>query len=149
MNDNQNGVNQPQNQTGIPVPVAPPVGATPPASKIPSLSQMKNSIKPLLKNVFGKLYENKKMFYLVMSLLGLIVLIIVAGVIYKMSRNLSSRSKVTLTPPPVAETITTNENLTPLEKMENDLKATKVKIDALDVKQLPLTPQIIDYKIKF
>lgn len=76
MND-QITPNQPQNTSPVPT------------SKIPTINQIKNSIGPLMKDVFGKLYENKKAFYLIVGLLGLILLIITIGIIYKMSGNLA------------------------------------------------------------
>src|SRR3989344_120335 len=116
----QNPQNNPP--TGVPgvAPMNPPI-QTP---KIPTACQFKANIGPLIKDVFGKFYQNKKAFYLVAGLLGLILLITIAGVIYKMSGSLSSKEKVTPTPASTVQTTTVNEeNLTPLEKMENDLKA--------------------------
>lgn len=146
MND-QITPNQPQNDS--PVPSVPPANTPPPTSKIPSMNQVKNSIGPLMKDVFGKLYENKRVFYLITSLLGLILLVVIAGVIYKMSDNLAGKAKAVPTVTPEIQTDVVEENLSPLQKLEKDLMNAKVKIDNLDVKQLQLAPPAIDYKVNF
>ncbi|MDP1710198.1 MAG: hypothetical protein Q8L28_01150, partial [bacterium] len=103
MNDNQTTPNQPP--------------------KIPSFAQVKNNIGPLIKDVFGKLYTNKMAFYLVCGAFGLILIILIAGVIYKMSGNIGPKANAT--PMPVSQNQNSQiqeKELSPLDKMDNDLK---------------------------
>ncbi|MEK7470956.1 MAG: hypothetical protein AAB622_03100 [Patescibacteria group bacterium] len=142
--------NQPQNNNvPIEAPTAPQTETV--VSKTPAFKKFKENIGPLMKDVLARVMGNKKMFYLLSGILGLLILIIIVGVIYKISGSFTSKVKVTPTPTATGQNINTvnQENLSPLDKMENDLNGVKIKIDNLDVKQLPLTPPVINYKIKF
>lgn len=119
------------NQTPINQPVAPTL--------------MRPRFSDLLRDIFKKFRENKKLFRLTVIILGIMFIIIVVGSLFSVFRN--QRKPKTLASP-TSQPTKIFENLE-ANKNAEQLKNLKEKILNLDIYQKRLTPPTIDFKVDF
>ncbi len=114
---------------------------------------MKTKINQLISQIkafFQKYYANKKIFWATVIPVGVILLVIILGLLFGNRKN----NKLNIaTPTPQSQNQEAgqqnSQNLDPLINIENNLNKIKGKINDLDIKQLPLAPPIINYRIDF
>jgi uncharacterized membrane protein YvbJ len=130
-----------------------PVNSQPPAtnqqSQVPPVAQRPN-FRQVAKGLFDKIYKNKKIFWLITSLFSIIILIIVAGVIFKLTSNKSAVVQPKTSPTPaVVVTDTQDENKEPLDLAKEELDNLRKKINEFDINQKRLSPPAINFEISF
>lgn len=139
MNDNQ----QPN-----PVPTPTEVTKGNPFNEI--IAKIKLFISPFWQRFTQtKFYTNKKIFYPIAGMFGLMFLIIILGLLF------GNRKPMVVRPTPTPTPITSEviESPTPkgdaLSVIEQKLLDLKSQIDSLDIKQSRLQPPSMDFKISF
>lgn len=124
-----------QNLNTNQAPITPPPAPQPPRPKI----------LDLVKEVAKKIYENKKIFRLMIIVLGILLLVTVAGLIFSAAKN-RGQIKTAVSPTPQA-------TLQASEKNEDEnitkLKLLKEKILNLDIYQKRLSPPSVNFNISF
>jgi uncharacterized membrane protein YvbJ len=130
-----------------------PVNSRPPATnqqgQVPPVAQRPN-FRQVAKGLFDKIYKNKKIFWLITSLFSIIILIIVAGVIFKLTSNKSAVVQPKTSPTPaVVVTDTQDENKEPLDLAKEELDNLRKKINEFDINQKRLSPPAINFEISF
>lgn len=131
-------MNEPNlNTTQVPV--------TPPQPLAPVPTPVKPKVADLVKEIFRKFRENKKLFRIVAVLFVTLFLTIVVGLIFsvlKRNGNLGSSSS----PTPQATTVAEAGEV---DKNAESLKDLKEKIINLDIHQKRLTPPSVNFDISF
>jgi hypothetical protein len=108
-----------------------------------------SKVKPVLINVFNKFYSNKKIFWPVSIVFGILFLVVILGLIFG---NRSSIQKVSKTPTPsptIQATPIASESGDILTSSQNKLKDLKIQIINLDPRQSRLQPPNLNFDIKF
>lgn len=126
--------------------------------QVPNTREVKNDWKtvlstklvPLLKDVGKKIYSNKRIFWLIVTLFSLMFLITVVGVIFG---NKGGKTTQQVLPTPTATPfVQENTQASPsgdiLIDSQTELGKLKNQIKNLDVKQSRLQPPSIDFEIK-
>jgi len=134
------------NQEDQPVPIQP---QSPNQAQIPPVPvQTKPGLRQLAKDMFSKIYANKKIFWLLVSLFSLILLIIIIGTIFKLMGG--------KTPSPVQEETPTPQSVEILEEKKEPLDLAKEELVSLekqtqdfDINQKRLQPPNVNFKIDF
>lgn len=111
---------------------------------------LSTKLLPLLKDVGRKVYSNKKIFWLIITLFSLIFLITIVGIIFGNKRGKTSQQALP-TPtatPVVQENIQASPSGDILIDSQTELNKLKNQIKNLDVKQSKLQPPSVDFEIK-
>ena len=122
--------------------IIPNSAPVPPVSKLAGLKQ-------LAIGFFQKIYQNKKIFWLITALFSLIILITIAGIIFKLTTG--KAAKVTQTPTPVHlnKVNETEEKKEPLDLAKEELETLDARIKGFDINQKRLSPPSVNFKIAF
>jgi len=116
-----------------------------PITPSPVPQPIRPKILDLVKGVAKKMYENKKIFRLMIIILGALLLVTIAGLIFSAAKN-RGQIKIAVSPTPQA-------TLQALEKNEDEnitkLKLLKEKIFNLDIYQKRLSPPSLNFDISF
>lgn len=107
------------------------------------------TIQAKIKEVWNKFYGNKKIFWPVTVVIGLLLLTIIAGLLFgtgKTGARVKSKATPTLSAEATPRATPTSNILTTASDKLTELK--KQIID-LDVYQKRLKPPVINYKIRF
>jgi len=142
--------NQDQN-TNIDTPTQIPVPA-PVETPQPTLTGWKPILlkaKAVLANVFNKFYSNKKIFWPVSIVFGILLLVIVLGLIFGNRGGTQNVSKTPTPTPTIQSTPEASESGDVLTKSQGRLKDLKIQIINLDPKQSRLQPPNLNFDIKF
>lgn len=132
--ENQPNPIQPQNLTQAQVPPVPP--------------QPKPGFKQLAKDMFNKIYANKKLFWILVSLFSLILLIIIIGTIFKLMGGKAPTLVQEETPTPQSIGIP-EEKKEFLDLAKEELIGLEKQIQDFDINQKRLQPPSINFKIDF
>lgn len=126
-----------------PVPAKTPV--------LEKFERIKILLQPFLKDVWNKIYQNKKLFWLFAGILGFIVIIVIVGSIYKLSQKEPSNFQVIKTTPSPQSGFTNKQGkiIDDLTPEENKLYTIKDFLLNFDPWQKRLNPPEIDFKIDF
>ena len=112
-----------------------------------------NPEKPTLKQraifYWTKFYANKKIFWLIVSLFSLIVLITIAGIIFRLMGGGAIKVYQTPTPSPTIEIGVDQEKKKPLDLAKEELIRLENQIKNLDIKQQRLTAPAPNFDIDF
>ena len=142
--------NQDQN-TNIDTPTQIPVPA-PVETPQPTLTGWKPILlkaKAVLANMFNKFYSNKKIFWPVSIVFGILFLVIVLGLIFGNRGGTQNVSKTPTPTPTIQSTPEASESGDVLTKSQIRLKDLKIQIINLDPKQSRLQPPNLNFDIKF
>ncbi len=146
MNEEQVNTNQSQNPVTTPEP--PVVMKQNPIktlwSKLPPKIQ-----SPLIRFSESRIYQNKKIFWLVSGLFGLIFLTLIIGLIFGSKQNNADTAKNYASPSPQSQAVPEPKEQSVLDQIETRLENLKNTINNLDVKQSRLQPQQLDFNISF
>lgn len=120
---------------------APPIPATTPATPVP----VKPRLSDLVKDIFYRFRQNRKIFRLVVTIFIMMFVIIILGIIFSAFKN-GDKSEVVITPTPQTN-IQPGENgddetFTKLDKLKSDIIET-------DIYQKRLTPPSVNFNISF
>lgn len=144
MNDqNQNPSTDTPTQTPVPAPIETPQLA-PTGWKL-----ILSRVKPLLVNVFNKFYSNKKIFWPVSIVFGILFLIIILGLIFGNRGGTQNVSKTPTPSPIIQSTPEATDSGDILTDSQNKLKNLKNQIINLDPRQSRLQPPNLNFDIKF
>lgn len=105
----------------------------------------KPKVGDLVKDVFKKFYQNKKIFWLVVGLFVILVFITIVGLIFSIT-NGQVKKPVTVAPTPQTASIS---KIKSTDETEQALKALKERIFDLDIYQKRLTPPSVKFDIAF
>jgi flagellar biosynthesis/type III secretory pathway M-ring protein FliF/YscJ len=134
------------NQDNQPIPIQPEVPNQ--AQVPPATVQSKPGFKQLAKDMFNKIYTNKKIFWLLVSLFSLILLIIIIGTIFKLMGGKTPTPVQQETPTPQGiETL--EEKKEPLDLAKEELVDLEKQLQDFDINQKRLQPPSINFKIEF
>lgn len=134
------------NQENQPVPVQP---QSPNQAQIsPMPVQTKPGLRQLAKDMFNKIYTNKKIFWLLVSLFSLILLIIIVGSIFKLMGGKTPSPVREETPTPQSVEVP-EEKKEPLDLAKEELSSLEKQIKDFDINQKRLQPPSINFKIDF
>lgn len=144
MNDqNQNtSINTPV-QTPVPAPLETPQ-PTPTGWKL-----VLSRVKPILINIFNKFYSNKKIFWPVSIVFGLLFLVVILGLIFGNRGGIQNVSKTPTPSPIIQATPIASESGDILTSSQNKLKDLKIQIINLDPRQSRLKPPNLNFDIEF
>ncbi len=120
---------------------------TNPQENIPAKTGVnKDKLKELLGEVFSKITANKKLTIVLVSIVSIFVLVIIAGIIFRLV-NSSKQGAAVATPSPEAtpQVILTDES----RANELRLKQLREDIQKIDVNQKYLTPPTLEFEINF
>jgi hypothetical protein len=124
-----------------------------PVSTLVELPSSKNNLiekyKPILIDIFNKIYSKKIVFWLITIFLCIVFLIIISGSIYKNRRTVViPTSKPTSTPfiMPTPTIIISEDFLSVFQEKLNKLKT---QLDELDINQKRLQPPTLNFDVKF
>jgi|GEM_PF-5576605 len=135
-------MNEPIN-TGIskePVTLAPPVPSN-------FLGKIWNRIPQRIKDVLIKFYANKKIFWLVVGSVGLILFTLIMGLVFGIKTPLLAPKN---SPSPLVQsTPEASPSGDILTVTAGRLRELKLEINSIDVAQSRLKPPVINYDIKF
>jgi hypothetical protein len=108
------------------------------------------NIPQILKGAGDKLLANKKLIIFISAgIIGLYVLVLVMGQVFKVKNSLTNP---TASPSPTPETQNIQETPVPGDPLgENEIKLQELKnkIDSLDLWQNRLQPPVVNFKISF
>lgn len=107
----------------------------------------KSLIPQPVKDIFIKFYSNKRIFWIVTVSFGLILIIVIAGLIF--GKKGITQPKPTPTPSQTQTKVQATPAEGALTQIQINLAKIKDQIMNLDVRQAPLQPPTIDYKISF
>ncbi len=128
-------------------PTTPPVSANPEPIVKPNLrEQISSKIPPKVKETFNKFYANKKVFWPVTIVSGLLFLTILLGLLFGSGDKGQSIAKKISTPTPVSQE---NVDQKSQGSTETKLEQLKDQINAFDVNQQRLQPPAIDFEVSF
>lgn len=98
-----------------------------------------------------KFYTNKKIFYSIVGMFGLMFLIVILGLLFGGASKQTSPTKILSTPTPFINQAlqTPTPSGDELSQTEQRLFDLKTQMDTLDVKQSRLQPPEVDFKISF
>lgn len=110
----------------------------------------KKDIARDIKNFITQTYvsfKKKKIFMVLVILFGIIILIIITGTIYRLSKSSNQKPIATNSPKPVPtqEIVFTEES----KKSKSVIETLREKIQKIDISQRYLTPPNIDFKVDF
>lgn len=111
-------------------------------------SKISDKIPQKVKDIFNRLYANKKIFWSITILFGIIVLIIILGLLFGTPATPTPPGPKR-TPQPVETTPEASPNGNILSVSERQLKDLGVQINSLDLGQSKLKPPSINYKVDF
>lgn len=114
-------------------------------------AEIKDKFLPILKETSERVHKNKKLFWIVNSLFGVIVLLIVVGSIYKTIQK-KSATVVKSTPTPTSQStyVNTGDKIyDDLTLNEDNLHVVKDSLINYDPQQKRLSPPEIDFDISF
>lgn len=127
-----------------------PQKAPVPVSKMPPfLAKISGWIPPQVKEILAKFYTNKKIFWPVTIVFGILFLVIILGLLFG-SPNAPVQVVKRATPSPFVQP--TPAPCSPTDQLcltGNQLKDLKNQINSVDLRQSRLSPPQIDYDIKF
>lgn len=118
------------------------------------MSKLSDKIPQKAKDLFGRFsesgfYTNKKIFWPVAIVFGLMLLIIILGILFG-SKGAAVAVSPKKTPPPfVMATPTASPSGDILTITENQLKDLNDQINSLDIGQNKLKPPVVNYDIGF
>ena len=112
-----------------------------------------NPEKPTLKQraifYWAKFCANKKVFWLIVTLFSLVVLITIAGVIFRLASGKAKKILQISTPSPKTEISLEQKKKEPLDLAKEELIKLDDQIKNLDINQKRLTPPRVDFKVDF
>jgi hypothetical protein len=106
-------------------------------------------VKPLLISSFNRFYSNKKIFWPVSIVFGILFLVVVLGLIFGNRGGTQNVSKTPTPTPTVQSTPEASESGNVLTKSQSKLKDLKNQIINLDPEQSRLQPPNLNFDIKF
>lgn len=133
------------NQSQIP----PSVPIVPNNPKADALKNLITKISFLAKSVWQQIYSNKKVFWLICGMLGLLFLTLIVGLIFGKKTTTVINPNKTATPAPQVQTtpqLGINDQFSPIDQNLTNLKN---QINTLDVKQSQLQPPAVNFVVKF
>lgn len=111
------------------------------------LANIMGKIPQPVKNIFAKLYANKKVFWLITGAASLILLTIIAGLLFG---SMGSKVAIKTTPTPeAAGTPEASPGGDIISITRRQLSSLKIQINGLDVSQSRLKPPAINFDINF
>lgn len=134
MNENQPDIN-----------TADQIQTPPPQKQSVSLEQ----IKLLAKDVFLKIYSNKKIFYPLAIALGLVFITMIIGIIFGSKTSAPQVMTFVKPTPPSISINTATQSADPLTTIQGTLDNLNNQINAFDVKQNRLQPPTLNFNISF
>ena len=141
-----------QNQnTSIDTPtqVVPLVPIETPQPVLTGWKLMLSKVKPVLINSFNKFYSNKKIFWPVSIVLGLLLLVIILGLIFGNRGGGQNVSKTPTPSPIIQSTPEATDSGDILTNSQSKLKDLKNQIINLDPRQSRLQPPNLNFDIEF
>jgi len=138
-----------QNTNPTPGPIPPTMVAVVPPVQTPKISLMakiSSKIPPKMKEAFNKFYSNKKIFWPVSIVFGILFLTILVGLLFGSRNNGQTAPKKSPTPTPQVQ-----ENAPEMSRGSTETKLNQLKnqINGLDFSQSRLKPPSIDFKVSF
>jgi hypothetical protein len=128
--------------TNIPVP-------TPVPTKPNIFAQIWAKIPQKVRDIILKLYANKKIFWLVTGIFGLLILTLIIGLIFGNNGVKNTPVSKLPTPIPTVQITPIVGDVDTLTGIENNLKTLNNQIDTLDVNQSRLKPPTLNFDVKF
>ena len=101
------------------------------------------------KDFYAKLRSNKKIFWLVIILFSLIILIIIAGIIFRLAGGSKQTTKITATPTPKTQVVAPEEKKEPLDLAKEELESIDKRIKEFDISQKKLQSPAVNFDIQF
>jgi hypothetical protein len=138
-----------ENNNPTPTPIPQPTPTNPFMVKV---NEIKAKIMPIFKEVFDKVYKNKMLFWLFVSIFGFMLLLIIVGSIYKATRSGNGDSGILIktTPSPISGFINTGQKIyDELTVDEDKLHIINDSFINYDIKQKRLNPPEVDFDISF
>jgi hypothetical protein len=111
--------------------------------------KLNNLITIHVKNIFNKFRSNKKIFFPVSIVLGLLLLTIVVGLMFGIKDNSTQTIETPLPTFIASPTPQATQQINATTAIENELKTLKLKIKEFDVEQNKIKPPEINFKISF
>ncbi len=108
-----------------------------------------NKIPQRLQAPLRRFYQNKKIFWLVSGLFGLIFLTLIIGLILGQKGNSSQTTKIIASPTPQIQTSPEPGEQSALDQIETRLRNLRNTINNLDVRQSRLQPVPLNFNISF
>lgn len=113
------------------------------------LSKISEKIPQKVKDIFNRFYANKKIFWPITILFGIMFLIIILGLLFG-SPNAPTVLTPKKTPQPATQaTPEASPSGDALSIIENQLKELGSRINSLDTAQSKLKPPAINYNVSF
>jgi hypothetical protein len=101
-----------------------------------------------VKELLGRFYSNKKVFWPITIAFGTILLVVIMGAIFGKTKTATPAGKISPTAAPLTIPLATPKTA-PASDTEIKLNELKIEIENLDVGQKRLTPPILNFDIKF
>lgn len=109
----------------------------------------KPTIRQILIDFWNKFYSNKKIFRIIVSLFSLIILIIITGIIFRLTKGNKVKITVKTTPTPDTQIAAEENNKKPLDLAKEELQKLKIEIKNLDISQKRLQSPTVNFKVDF
>ena len=107
----------------------------------------KPAAKQLFKDFFDKIRQNKKIFWLIVSLFSIIVVITIAGIIFRLIKGQKDASFV---PSPTTKVaVVEQKEEEPLDLAKQELESIEARIKDFDIYQKRLSPPAVNFDIEF
>jgi hypothetical protein len=134
------------NQENQPTPIQP---ESPNQAQIPPVPiKPKPDLRQLAKDMFNKIYANKKIFWILISLFSLILLLIIVGTIFKLTGG-KAPTLVQEETPTLQSIGVPEAKKEPLDLAKEELVGLEKQIQDFDINQKRLQPPSINFKIDF
>jgi len=111
-------------------------------------SKISDKIPQKVKDLFNKFYANKKIFWPITILFGIIILIIILGLLFGTPKTPTPPGSKK-TPQPLETTPEASPSGDVLSTSDRLLKELNNQINSLDLGQNKLKPPVINYKVDF
>lgn len=119
-----------------------------PTAKPTLFSKISAKIPQKVKDVFKRFYANKKVFWPITILFGIIILIVILGLLFG-SPGIPTPPGPKRTPQAAEATPEASPSSDILSVSERRLKELDGEINSLDIAQSKLKPPLINYKVSF
>ena len=130
--------------TNIPVPTL-----TPAPAKSNIFAQIWARVPQKLKDIMLRFYSNKKIFWLVTGVFGLLFLTLIIGLIFGNRGTKSTSVSKLPTPTPIVQSTPKTGDIDTLTGIENNLNTLNNQINTLDVNQSRLKPSTLNFDVRF